>query len=1297
MDLAEWSAELTTLQSGPDPRVAALGPDGKYGLMRLKPDAGASLQLFEAATGARIGGPLSASGRWSFSPDGRTLLLASGQEVQVLAAATGKPRCPPLGQPDCTAFHWSADGRKALVASKTRLRLWDLDQGKPLGEPVPKDEDGVVAFQPRSLLAAVSDRAAKSVQLWNTAAGTPVAEPLKVNLLSMSRMEFSPDGAVLVLVGGSRRGSQAQFWDVHARRPIGSPLEGPFSSEVVCAFSPDGKLLAASQHPELIPESRPSTTVVRLYDTSSAEPVSAPMLHPDQVTAIRFSPSGKLLLAVANPYDEGPRRPRKPAGQARLWTVPAGVPIGTLEHRGRVHQAAFSADSKLVVTASADHTARLWDSATARPLSDPLPHPGGAHQDSSFPWTSPLGRVFRGALPEHSGEVLDAGFSPDGRSIVTCTVAGVRLWDRSPGKVAVQQADPNHFPLTDDCDVALIQDASDSSVIRLWDVATGKPLGQPIFEPGTRLHVQISPDRETVLTVTEQRLCLWKTATGEPVGQRLQERSGPPGPNIVVFASASVAFSPDGRTLATVAGSNKVRLWDTRTGDLLLELTPQSSPQPLPISALAISPDGKALLTTCADRFNTRIEYRLWETATGKPIGERWIKEGSDFPRAAFAPDSRHVVTGTDADDREIQFRETATARPVGEPLRSPVPVLFLRFSPDGKRVLALGSDKLCLGEVPTGKPVGKEIETTSPLLVAISPDSSTLATITTVEGRKGVVRQWDLATGEARGDPLAHTDPIQAVHYTAGSKSLLTVSGTEARLWDAQTGKRLADPPRRLVIGLEPGQPFNPMTIFREDGTVLQMSPQGFSLWDLSTDKTVYPPVKAPGIRLDVLNNPARSDARTVITLTTESRTTLTLWDPVHNEPLGKPIQVPGKRQPLRVKTLNSAKKPASGCNVLSPDRRVFVTPHDPRTLVLYDALSGTPMGQPLVHPGTVLDAAFSPDSNLLLTVGSTARDGSYFVRLWRVGTGSLVAELMPATNLFSPDSRTLLAARPGPPGEVRLYDTGTGKLRGEPLPLPERPSTIAFSPDGKRFAIVGSKDVRLWETATRQLVGEPLTHPAMIQGLVFSPDGSRLLCYGGKQAWLWDLAAGKLAGPVIEEALNITAALFGPDGKGLLLGSVWLEARPFGIPPGFVRLRDGRTGEPLTGSLNHPHAVREMVFRPDGRYFLTVDQDGVLRVWEAGRDRPLCASPPYQGGYSPLSIQFEQDWSVTTAYMGEGRRSWRLPVPVEGSSERLRSWVEERTGMELDDEGVIRVLDVPAREQRRARLKEWGGPSLP
>jgi WD40 repeat protein len=726
-------------------------------------------------------------------------------------------------------------------------------------------------------------------------------------------------------------------------------------------------------------------------------------------------------------------------------------------------------------------------------------------------------------------------------------------------------------------------------------------------------------------------------------------------------------------------------LWDTATGALQRVLLPH----PAEITWVMFSPDGATLLTGCEDFDKKREEYRLWAVASGNPIGEPWSRETRSVRTVilapAFSPDSRYILTRTDTPGRSI-LRDARSAKPVGEPLEHPTEVFATVFSPDSGTVYIGMKDKVQMWEVPTGKPRGKAAASSSHQL-ALGTDGAVLVTLVTDADEKTVARRWDAATGEPLGEPLTHADPVLAARFTADGKALVTISRQESRAWDPGTGKPLAEPLRHA-------SPVDWRSFTGADTRLVVFGADGFSAWDVATGQRAYPAVSVPGVPAGGFDNPVPFDGRTVITV--ESPPRLLIWDTGADRPFGKSLRDPPAWRPVG----SELGGPRATLPRVSPDRQWLFAANDPRTLLVFEVATGERVGKPLPHPQNLGGAFFSPDSTSIATLCPTA-PGTHTVRVWTAGTGRLVAEVAGASGAlttFTPDSRTLVVARSAPQNDVLVVDTQTGKPIGEPLSHPERIARAALSPDGQRLATGTGNSAHLWETVTRKRIGEPLLHPAAVHLLQFSPDGAQLITAAGVQVWGWDATTGRATWPAVALSRSANRALFSPDGRSVLLASSWAEPQPFVVPENVVQLFDAGTGRPLTGPLFHGDAIVEMAFRPDGNHFLTVDSRGVIRVREAGRNEPLCASPASERSFIRPAIRFERGgWSVVATYAGKGRRTWHLPLPVEGSRERQRLWIESVTGLQMDEEGVTRVLDPAALNQRRSQLAALPGPPLP
>jgi WD40 repeat protein/serine/threonine protein kinase len=358
-----------------------------------------------------------------------------------------------------------------------------------------------------------------------------------------------------------------------------------------------------------------------------------------------------LARAVVNAPSEPPELQRAIRTSLHGWHVGVKLLERCFRHGGELHALAFCPEGRMLATACADGTARIWDVATGSPLSSPL---------------------------RHDGPVRDVAFSPEGRQVITSGDDGaVRRWDALTGE-------PVGRPICHGAPVGVLSLGPDGLRIAvvgrpgrfiLWDAATGQAVYAPTAEePRAQvLAVAFSPDGATVAVASaDGSVCLLEAATGRPIGEALIHGS----------AVSAIAFDVGGRNLLAACLDGTARLWDLTRRAPALTLSHQAE-----VCCVGFRPGGggDVFVTACADG-----TARLWEASTGRPIGEPLVHRAR-VDRLAFRPDGTMVATGSA--DGVVRLWCAASGLPIGPPLAQGGVVRALAFSRDGRRLAVGGSD----------------------------------------------------------------------------------------------------------------------------------------------------------------------------------------------------------------------------------------------------------------------------------------------------------------------------------------------------------------------------------------------------------------------------------------------------------------------------------------------------------------------------------------------------------------------------------------------------------------------------
>ena len=258
------------------------------------------------------------------------------------------------------------------------------------------------------------------------------------------------------------------------------------------------------------------------------------------------------------------------------------------------------------------------------------------------------------------------------------------------------------------------------------------------------------PDGETdYQRVIRTNLALWSRQT-----HRLRFSVQPEG----VVDIERIAFSPDGRRFLTAgrdeaARRGEIRLWDTASGEPI----GPAIPHPLGIWTLAVSPDGKTILSGSGDFGDLAREVRLWEVAPEHP-SSRVLPHPASVLAAVLSPDGKKVLTG--CADGTARVWDAANGKLIGPVLSHPKAVEAVAFGPDGKIALTGSVDQTAkLWDVSSGRPIGAPMKHPSEVFaVSFSPNGKMILTAS----KDGTVRLWIAETTQATGIVLRHPYSIR-------------------------------------------------------------------------------------------------------------------------------------------------------------------------------------------------------------------------------------------------------------------------------------------------------------------------------------------------------------------------------------------------------------------------------------------------------------------------------------------------------------------------------------------------------
>ena len=623
------------------------------------------------------------------------------------------------------------------------------------------------------------------------------------------------------------------------------------------------------------------------------------------------------------------------------------------------------------------------------------------------------------------------------------------------------------------------------------------------FNYGGVYDVAFSPDGKRVASASgDKTIKIWDAQSGQEIATLNGHEDG----------VMTVAFSPDGARLASGGYDKTIRFWDAESGQEISTVRGHASM----IHCVAFSPNGDRLVSACNDK-----TIKLWDAATGEEL-RTMTGHSAGVTSVAFSPDGQQIVSGSD--DKTVRLWDSQTGQELRTFGRHNLEVSAVAFSPDGTRLVSTAWTTIVLWNAKSGEKIvtiGDKVHAAPIRCAAFSPDGTRFAT----GSEDATVVVWDADSGQDIATLCGHAKSVRAVAFSPDGQHLASGSADRTvKLWSPGDDNGLALKGHTSAVG---------SVAFSSDGQLLASGDGSgvVKIWDARKNEVLFTMKGHSKMVQSVSFSPdgkqlasAATSDRMVRLWNTQTGEQIAAWEGdkhwvrgVMFSPDGKQLASAGYDGMIKLWDVETHEETAALVGhrgglygiAYSPDGEVLASASLDRTVKLWNPQNGKEIATLRGHTERVRGVAFGPLGKRL---ASTGNDQS--VRIWDVRSGKEIANIEGGLGYFfsvafSPDGHRVAAA--GADQTVRLWNAYTGhELMA--LRTPGGIQSVTFNPDGTRLAAaVYDGSIRIWNAETNHETVFLSGHKHSVNIVTFSVDGARIYSESDHEKLVWDVAAQK------------------------------------------------------------------------------------------------------------------------------------------------------------------------------------------